>query len=174
MMKTKLPLLLISLLSTLAADEQDSGMPGDTTDLCANIFDGSKDSAKLSYAQAQKKSPTDSTSSKDHCCVDSASVYTKIFGGANFLQETTVSGNSASYQAGYIFAGSLGYCWQGGVHVEAEYAFRRNGIDKIDFFTQGSSKSGHFQTSSYMANVLWYLPLCSWGCSFWKIRPLFG
>ena len=25
-----------------------------------------------------------------------------------------------------------------------------------------------------MANLLWDLPLCSWGCSFWKIQPFIG
>ena len=45
-----------------------------------------------------------------------------------------------------------------GLRLEAEYAFRRNAIRKIHFFAEGSSKHGHFQTSSYMANLLWDLP----------------
>ncbi len=36
------------------------------------------------------------------------------------------------------------------------------------------SKHGHFQTSSYMANLLWDLPLSSWGCAFWNIQPFIG
>jgi opacity protein-like surface antigen len=116
----------------------------------------------------------DREDSQDSCCVDMTNIYAKIFGGVNFLQNTTISGNKTEYHAGYIFAGSLGYCWRYGLHVEGEYAFRRNAINKIHFSSQGVSKDGHFQTSSYMANLLWYLPLCSWGYTFWHIRPLFG
>ncbi len=73
--------------------------------------------------------------------------------------------SKTKYKAGYIIAGSLGYCWNYGLNLEAEYAFRRNEIKKIHFFGQGSSKHGHFQTSSYMANLLWDLPLSTWGCA---------
>jgi opacity protein-like surface antigen len=58
--------------------------------------------------------------------------------------------------------------------VEGEYAYRRNAISQIDFYGQGSSKSGRFTTSSCMANLLWDLPLCSWGCKFHNIRPFVG
>ncbi|MBY0529032.1 MAG: porin family protein [Rhabdochlamydiaceae bacterium] len=112
---------------------------------------------------------------KDSCHLDEMNFYAKIFGGANFLQNTTVYGNKSSYQTGYVFSGSFGYSWRRyGLRFEAEYAFRRNAIKKIQFITQGVSKHGHFQTSSYMANLLWDLPLCSWGCSFWKIEPFIG
>ncbi len=120
------------------------------------------------HAQTQKES------AKDNCCVDMKNVYANIYGGANFLQSTTIAGNHATYDVGYIFAGSLGYCWHYGLHWEAEYAFRRNAIDKIAFVSQGDSESGHFQTSSYMANMLWYVPLASWGYGCWNFRPLIG
>lgn len=120
-------------------------------------------------AQAQEERAEDSH------CVDGMNFYTKILGGANFLQSTTIDGNKSTYQTGYIFAGSLGYCWRYyGLRLEGEYAFRRNAISKIHFFTEGFSKHGHFQTSSYMANLLWDLPLCSWGCAFWNIQPFIG
>ena len=83
----------------------------------------------------------------------------RFLGGANFLQSTAIDGNKSYYQTGYIIAGSLGYCWRDGLRLEAEYAFRRNAIRKIDFFGEGSSNHGHFQTSSYMANLLWDVPL---------------
>jgi opacity protein-like surface antigen len=111
---------------------------------------------------------------KDICCADMVNVYAKLFGGANFLQDTSISGNNATYHTGYVFAGSLGYCWRYGLHWEAEYAFRRNGIKEIDFFTEGNSNHGHFQTSSYMANMLWYVPLSTWGYGCWNFRPLIG
>lgn len=113
-------------------------------------------------------------SQDDCCCADMENVYAKLFGGANFLQNTSVSKNKASYHPGYIFAGSIGYCWQYGLHWEAEYAFRRNGIDKISFVNQGKSNRGHFQTSSYMANMLWYVPLSTWTDECWNFRPLIG
>jgi opacity protein-like surface antigen len=122
-------------------------------------------------ADAQDPQPR----AKGSCCVDEMNFYAKAFGGANFLQSTTTDGNKATYQTGYIVAGSLGYCWRYyGLRLEGEYAFRRNAISKIHFFTQGFSHHGHFQTSSYMANLLWDLPVCAWGCAFWKIQPFIG
>ncbi len=61
----------------------------------------------------------------------------RFLSGANFLQNTTIDGNKSTYQTGYIIAGSLGYCWCYGLRLEAEYAFRRNAIKKIDFFGEG-------------------------------------
>ena len=120
-------------------------------------------------AQAQEQS------AKDKCSVDGKNFYAKVLGGANFLQNSTTNGNKATYEPGYVFAGSLGYCWRYyGLRLEGEYAFRRNAIDKINFVTQGSSSHGRFQTSSYMANMLWDMPLCSWGCKFWNIKPFVG
>ncbi len=108
---------------------------------------------------------------EDSCCVDEKNFYAKIFGGANFLQNTTINGNKSTYETGYIVAGSLGFCWRRyGLHLEAEYAFRRNAIEEIHFIIEGSSKHGHFQTSSYMANLLWDLQ----GCTFWNIQPFIG
>lgn len=109
---------------------------------------------------------------EDYCF--EANFYAKILGGANFLQNTQISGNKTSYQAGYIFAGSLGYYWRYGLRVEAEYAFRRNAISKIHFFSEGFSRRGHFQTSSCMVNLLWDLPLSLWECTCWNIQPFIG
>jgi len=112
---------------------------------------------------------------EDSCCPSGMNFYAKILGGANFLQTTTIDGNKASYQTGYIIDGTLGYSWRSsGLRLEAEYAFRRNAISKMHFITQGFSKHGHFQTSSYMGNLLWDFPLCSWGCDFWELQPFIG
>jgi len=109
------------------------------------------------------------------CCVDAKNYYAKIFGGVNRLQTTDSQGVSSTYQPGYIFAGSLGYCWCYGLSVEAEYAYRRNEIRKSHFSGRPfSMHHGHFQSSSYMANLLWNLPLCSWGCTFWNMQPFIG
>lgn len=121
-------------------------------------------------ANEQAPQPTETK-----CCADSMNFYAKVLGGANFLQNTTIAGNKSTYQVGYIVSGSLGYDWCNyGLRLEAEYAFRKNGISKTHFITEGTSKDGHFQTSSYMANLLWDFPVCSWGCTFWNIRPFIG
>lgn len=111
---------------------------------------------------------------EDFCCANETDLYAKIFGGANFLQDTEIDRNKSRYETGYIVAGSLGYSWCYGLSVEAEYAYRRNDITKTDFHVGGSSKHGHYQSSSYMGNLIWDLPLCSWGCDFWNIQPFIG
>lgn len=108
------------------------------------------------------------------CCEDIPSFYAKIFGGANFLQTETHGGIKSHYQSGYIVGGSLGYRWCYGISLEAEYAFRRNAFKSIHFFGRTFSMHGHFQSSSYMANLLWDLPLYSWECNFWGIQPCIG
>lgn len=107
-------------------------------------------------------------------CVDQSNFYAKFMSGANFLQNTTTNGNKSTFKAGYIIDGLLGYCWSCGMRFEAEYAFRKNAIKKIDFCVEGYSCDGHFQNSSFMANLLWGLPLSSWRCPFWNIRPFIG
>jgi opacity protein-like surface antigen len=105
-----------------------------------------------------------------HGQADSSNFYAKILSGPNFLQTTNTDGNQVKYHTGYIVSGSLGFCWYNGLGVEAEYAFRRNGIRQIDFFVGDSSTTGRLQTSSYMANLLWEIhPL-----KFWKIEPFIG
>lgn len=109
--------------------------------------------------------------SEERCC---RNFYAKILGGANFLQNTSTEGNRSTYKTGYVVAGSLGFCWRYGLHVEAEYAFRRNNIKEIHFLGEGSSSHGHFQTSSYMANLLWDVPLSLFRCACGKGQPFIG
>lgn len=111
---------------------------------------------------------------EDSCCEDGTQFYAKILGGVNFLQNTTINENRATYEPGYIIAGSLGYCWRYGLRLEAEYAYRRNSLSKIRFFQQGRSHNGHYQASSYMANLLWDVPLSTWGCALGNIQPFLG
>lgn len=125
-------------------------------------------------AKAQQGCAEDLCCYEEECCIPETNFYAKIFGGANFLQNTSVNGNKSTYQTGYIAAGSLGYCWRCGLCLEAEYAFRRNAIQQIHLFGEGSSKHGHFQASSYMANVLWNLPLCSSENAFGNIQSFLG
>jgi len=129
-------------------------------------------------AQAQEGSDKDSCCYEDSCCVYGKNFYVKFFSGPNFLQKTAIDGNYTTYNTGYIVDGSLGFCWRRyGLRLEAEYAFRRNAISEINFFLGGSSENGHCQSSSYMGNLLWGMPLSSWWCSgsaFWKTVPFIG
>lgn len=128
----------------------------------------------LDHVQAEEWYPEEFCCYEEDCCVDDKNFYAKIFAGANFLQHTTINGNKSRYSTGYCVAGSLGYCWCYGVRVEAEYAYRRNDIKHIRFFQEGSSKHGHFQTSSWMANLLWDMPVSLWGFECWGIQPFIG
>lgn len=111
----------------------------------------------------------------DSCVVNQNKFYAKVFGGANFLQDTRFSGNHVRFNTGYVASGSLGYDWCNGMRLEFEYAFRRNTISKIDFnSSEGSSHNGYFQTSSYMGNLLWDLPLYSLLFASCDIRPFVG
>lgn len=116
----------------------------------------------------------DQSSDGKQLCVDQTNFSAKFLSGANFLQNSTTDGNKATFKAGYIIGGALSYCWSCGLCLQAEYAFRRNAIKKIDFSIEGCSHCGHFQTSSCMANLIWDLPLSSCGYAWWKIQPFIG
>lgn len=100
--------------------------------------------------------------------------YAKILSGPNFLQNTSIDGNKATYQTGYVIGGSLGYVWNYGLCLEAEYAYRRNSIKQIDFYVEGFSQKGHYQASSYMTNLLWDLPLSFRRGAFFNVKPYVG
>lgn len=108
------------------------------------------------------------------CCVDQTNFYAKVLSGVNFLQNSDIGGNKATYQTGYIVDGALGYAWCYGLCFEAEYAFRRNAIQKIHLVGAGTSKHGHLQTSSYMANLLWDFPVPASGSAWGNIQPFIG
>jgi opacity protein-like surface antigen len=172
-MKKNIPLLFTSLLLFTAADAQAQGGPPEFLPSTAIGRHKSTPQEGFIFAGSLKKAPEPPAEKKR--CPDGMNFYAKALGGVNFLQNTTVNGNKTTYKAGYVVSGSLGYRWRHcGLGLEFEYAFRRNDISKIYFVTEGASTHGNFQTSSYMANVLWDLPLCSWGCSFWDIQPFIG
>lgn len=109
-----------------------------------------------------------------NCCIFGNEFYGEIFGGPNFLQSSTDGGVRTKYKTGYVVSGSFGYSWCYGLRLEAEYAYRRNSYKNIHFFGRTFPIQGHFQSSSYMANLLWDLPLSSRGCNCWQIQPFIG
>lgn len=106
-------------------------------------------------------------------CIDENNFYAEVFGGGNFLQTTKRDGIRNDYRPGYIVSGSLGYRMWCGFRLEAEYAFRRNSTRRTHFFGRSFALSGHHQSSSYMANLLWELPISSLGIEC-RLRPFFG
>lgn len=100
--------------------------------------------------------------------------YAKAFGGANFLDRKDRDDVGLRFDTGFIVSGSLGYYWIHGLRLEAEYAYRRNCARRISFFGRSYPLSGHFQTFSYMGNLLWDVPLCDWGVELWGIKPFVG
>ncbi|MDR3647017.1 MAG: outer membrane beta-barrel protein [Candidatus Babeliales bacterium] len=107
-------------------------------------------------------------------CIDQTNLYGKFLSGANFLKKTITDGNRSTFKTGYIIDALLGYRWSCGLRLEAEYAFRKNAIKKIDFYIEGCSSNGHFKNSSLMANLLWDVPLYSCECAFENIKPFVG
>lgn len=128
---------------------------------------------------ATLEAKTDNAFCEDFCmtpyCDDEQNnYYTEIFGGANFIQSDRRSHVKSVFKTGYTIAASVGYKWCYGIRWEAEYAFRRNQVKDIHFFGRSFGSSGHYQSSSYMANLLWDIPLECWGLNAWGIHPFVG
>lgn len=101
------------------------------------------------------------------CCIEETPVvlennlYVNGFVGANFLQSKYIK--SKNLRMGYVLSASLGYRLCYGFRVEAEYAFRRNSIkQQRDYRSYTGVKHVYFQTSSYMVNALWDVPLAQY------------
>lgn len=103
---------------------------------------------------------------------DENSLYAKLSAGVNCLQTESKQGIKPSFHPGYIVSGAAGYQWCYGLNVEAEYAFRRNSMRKIHYFGQDFKIPGSFQSSSYMANLLWDFSPCN--CFFESFQPFLG
>lgn len=100
--------------------------------------------------------------------------YMKIFSGPNFLDTRKRDGVSSRYDTGFIVSGSLGFRWCYGLRVEGEYAYRHNSLNRLHFLQRSFKFHGQLRTSSYMANLLWDLPLFGCQCSFYMIQPYVG
>ncbi len=107
-------------------------------------------------------------------CIDNGYLYLEAFGGANFLSNFTQDGVTTAFETGYAFSGSLGCSYYYGFRLEAEFAYRRNTIDTIEFFGRAFSIPGHYQCTSWMGNLLWELPLDRWLCRRISLKPIIG
>lgn len=115
------------------------------------------------------------------CCdflssISNGQFYAEIFSGANFLHGEVH--DRVHLKPGCVVSGSIGYRFCNGLRLEAEHSYRRNNFGKqrsyYTYLNRQRFSSGYFQSFSYMANLLWDIPLCNWGCSFWNIQPFIG
>lgn len=97
--------------------------------------------------------------------------YAEIFGGADFIHSTPWNGINIDYKTGYDVSASYGYRLCYGFRMEAEYAFRRDEVKSNRLVGTTARACGHFQSSSYMANLLWNLSLRRWGIC---LKPFVG
>jgi len=95
-------------------------------------------------------------------------LYAEIGIGVNFLQTETKHDIKPIYDPGYIVEASIGIHECYGLRLEAEFAYRRNSLNKVHFFGQNFRRDGHFESFSYMGNVLWDVP---WTC---VLKPYVG
>lgn len=95
-------------------------------------------------------------------------LYGEICGGVNFLQTETKNNIKPIYNPGYIVEGSIGIHECYGLRLEAQFAYRRNSLNRVHFFGRSFHRDGHFESFSYMGNVLWDIP--------WKyvLQPYIG
>lgn len=80
--------------------------------------------------------------------------YVGALGGANWADTHHVKSNT-----GYGVVGSLGYKFCSGLRVEGEVGYRRNCVEKVKFEGLYFNTHGHLSTVSYLANVLYDIPL---------------
>lgn len=90
--------------------------------------------------------------------------YVGAFGGANWLQNSSMHGFKLKSKTGFTGAASLGYKFDNGFRVEGEVGYRRNRLDAKDRYSEiyssefGSDHKrphGSHYTWSYMANFLY-------------------
>jgi opacity protein-like surface antigen len=94
--------------------------------------------------------------------------YGELCGGVNFLQTKTRHDIKLIENPGYIIGASIGIHACYGLRLEAEFAYRKNFLNKIRFLGLNFRRNGHFESFSYMGNMLWDFPL---KCIF---RPYIG
>lgn len=115
--------------------------------------------------------------------------YVGALGGVNFLQ-TSKGGHhhrhdgdgdgergrggrrEIEFDVGYDVGGFIGYEFCSGLAVEAEFTYRHNDISKIKFCGEHFKSRGHFESMSYMANVIYEINLSRCWCM--PITPYIG
>lgn len=103
------------------------------------------------------------------------------FGGANWLQTDRRHGRKFDFNTGYAAGGTLGYEWCGGFRTEFEAAYRFNSVRRVKFRGETGesshrSRRGRLRDMSYLANLVYEIPMCWNPCSWygWELQPYVG
>ncbi len=100
------------------------------------------------------------------CCFEQEhDFYANVFAGANFLQFKGRT-HGVHKKVGFAVSGSIGYRIACGFRVEGEYAFRRNTLKARNYSAATGHAHAYNQTNSFMANVLYDLPLHCYNVDF--------
>ena len=97
-------------------------------------------------------------------CCDTPEFYVKGLGGLNFIQVRN-HGFTSRIKTGYIASATVGYRLGYDLRVEGEYAYRRNRFKHV---------SGNVNANSFMANLLWDMPVGQCGCDLLDLTPYVG
>jgi len=97
-------------------------------------------------------------------CCETPDFYVKGLAGLNFIQIRN-HGFTSNVKTGYILTAAVGYRLGYDLRAEAEYSYRRNRLKHIN---------GNINASSYMANVIWDMPLDQYNCSCFDFQPYVG
>ncbi len=93
--------------------------------------------------------------------------------GGNFLQTSKRSGVDYDFRAGYDVGGFVGYELCDGFRLEGEFTYRHNSLKSVKFGSSSFNSSGHYHSMSYMANLIYDIPMCWQPCG-WEIFPYVG
>jgi opacity protein-like surface antigen len=111
---------------------------------------------------------------KQECiCEEEARGYVYISGrgGANFLHASEEDDLELHPKVGYAIGGALGYRWRFNLDLEAEFSYRYNGVNTVDFLGNDVIACGSVNSFSYMANAVYHIPYSFSKCF---IAPYFG
>lgn len=99
--------------------------------------------------------------------------------GGNFLQTSKKHGRHAEFKTGYDVGGLIGYELCDGIRLEGEFTYRHNCLKSLKFShrrfsgDRRSNHKGNFRSMSYMANIIYDIPLSCQPCG-WDFFPYVG
>ena len=98
--------------------------------------------------------------------------YAKLQSGVSFAQSESYRDVKPGFRPGYFASTSFGYQWRYGLQTEVEFAYRRNSMRFIHYFGRDFRIPGHYQSFSYLFNLMWE---CSLGEYFLNgFQPYLG
>lgn len=104
-------------------------------------------------------------------------IYVKAYGGAGFLSDTTFdftgqggpnSSADASFDAGFLAGGAVGYAFTDNWSAELDYAYRSNDVSSVRVNGQTVANGGDYASTSLMLNGFYRFD------TDWRVRPYVG